>query len=1093
MSSKATNVTSTNEGQTLAAANRPGRRAALRLRRRREAGQSLIVAIIVLFLLLFLGGIFIALIARNLRQAQRAAQVTGANQFAEGGIRYLDDQLVKSPEGADWRAIPDSATNPNDPDYFWIKPLDTNPESPTFGEGGFTRVTFGGTNAGRGNLGGRALVRVTYEPWRATLPQTNPRYDPNAKYIKIESVGRVGVIDPNDPTTFGNTQRAGLRRELVAYKSVGILDYARFVTNKDRKPNPTTFGSPRLVLDRPRTGASTQDRPEFRDILSETIGPVRVNGDVVFYGENYFSLDPSRNDVIEVTGRIRQNDVDSTTTMLPADPGSRVGRPLGRVFVQDARRTAPNAANTNPLTGVFPSDSANFSTVFPTNFAPGGGTPQPVTLVRDGVPGFDANGRPRAVSRLEPPVIDTPIGPNGLTRYRALTRNAPPMAPAATGPNTVTINPNAAGFLGWGNNLYINNAADTQTGSGVLAGTSSPRSDWLQPNNAGGFGRGTSGWVGGGDYQYDPPATEIELSPRFLTLTQYVEPSGGRLRPLFREKNGNPLRGVVRVVRYAYEPDLGNNPAEQDPQAGLAPTTPKFAGYPEGDFVIFAEGNLRVRGVAGGLDPETRRTFLRHLTIVSNGTIYVDGNLLRDNLVPSIDGQFDQRRPPRRLGAVRGRSSIALLARDYICVNTTQFLSPGPAPSYGQEAIGGESFRRISGGDQPFPFRLTPGSVDKANTPPPYFGAATDQPGLPSSKLLLRHSSEFTSAVTGGQGAAINVFLNYGANGVPSTFSFASAGALRTSLVVPSEGYVDQVFDFGTNSSPLLFPNTPNNGAPYPAPPLTPVGLSNLLAINYDVGYVDPDTGLASNSAYKVSRVGVVPLDIRVEAFMYAQEQSFFIIPGPWFNPDPNDTYETYISDDPATGEPRLRRAGEGTLLGQRRISHLYPFYRQPLDVRMTFFGSVAENQTAQTGDQSAWLEKWGWVPRFMGSTGLSDIHDQFLPEGDARRRGVPPLPAAHGPRGLLSDPVKGANPTPGDEDTRNPNNVAAGGGLLFEFDDRAILPYARNADGTLLFADNGLPVPLRTDTFGRTLPIVPRLPVAQGLLFFGENPVQDR
>ena len=29
------------------------------------------------------------------------------------------------------------------------------------------------------------------------------------------------------------------------------------------------------------------------------------------------------------------------------------------------------------------------------------------------------------------------------------------------------------------------------------------------------------------------------------------------------------------------------------------------------------------------------------------------------------------------------------------------------------------------------------------------------------------------------------------------------------------------------------------------------------------------------------------PLDVRVEALIYAQEGSFFLIPGPWFNPEP--------------------------------------------------------------------------------------------------------------------------------------------------------------------------------------------------------------
>jgi hypothetical protein len=181
--------------------------------RPRNAGQSLVVAVIVLFLLLFVGGIFVALVARNLRGAQRASNVTSSGGFAEAGLRYLDEQLTRSPEGADWRPVPETNTDPavpetisqQDPDYFWLKRYD-----PATGEGGFTRVAFGGPTPSQGNLGGRALVRVTYEPDPPAPTGAPTGYVPSpvSKYLKLESVGRVGSIDPRDPTTFGNTERA---------------------------------------------------------------------------------------------------------------------------------------------------------------------------------------------------------------------------------------------------------------------------------------------------------------------------------------------------------------------------------------------------------------------------------------------------------------------------------------------------------------------------------------------------------------------------------------------------------------------------------------------------------------------------------------------------------------------------------------------------------------------------------------------------------------------------------------------------------------------------------------------------------------------
>lgn len=68
-----------------------------------QKGQSLILALTIMFLLLFLGGIFVALVARNLVRAQRSGESLSAEYLAEVGIRYADNQLTYSADGADWR------------------------------------------------------------------------------------------------------------------------------------------------------------------------------------------------------------------------------------------------------------------------------------------------------------------------------------------------------------------------------------------------------------------------------------------------------------------------------------------------------------------------------------------------------------------------------------------------------------------------------------------------------------------------------------------------------------------------------------------------------------------------------------------------------------------------------------------------------------------------------------------------------------------------------------------------------------------------------------------------------------------------------
>src|SRR5579859_2194570 len=112
-----------------------------RLRRARR-GQTLIVALAVLFIMLFIGGFFVARIARNLVTAGRSRDTQDADALAKAGIEYCNERLNNSPEAADWRPVPTAPVNNTDPDYFWL-------------ERGFTRISLSG---------GRALVRVAYDP-----------------------------------------------------------------------------------------------------------------------------------------------------------------------------------------------------------------------------------------------------------------------------------------------------------------------------------------------------------------------------------------------------------------------------------------------------------------------------------------------------------------------------------------------------------------------------------------------------------------------------------------------------------------------------------------------------------------------------------------------------------------------------------------------------------------------------------------------------------------------------------------------------------------------------------------------------------------
>jgi hypothetical protein len=233
----------------------------------------------------------------------------------------------------------------------------------------------------------------------------------------------------------------------------------------------------------------------------------------------------------------------------------------------------------------------------------------------------------------------------------------------------------------------------------------------------------------------------------------------------------------------------------------------------------------------------------------------------------------------------------------------------------------------------------------------------------------------------------------------------------------------------------------PSHSQPYPVS--SAVGIDNLMRVLFD-----PSIGIPNQAGYRLSRFGVAPLDVRVEALMYAQERSLFIIPGPWFNPDPNDTYARYIVPDPTRPGSTPRNHRSGDVVGQSRINPLYPFYGEPMDIRITFYGAISENMPAEIGDQGAWLEKWGWVPRFYGSTGLP-VAAGYTPTAQPRA-------TVHGPRSRTAGFV---------------NTDDLGAGIVFQYDPRWEAP----GDA-------------RLDRFGRQLPLSPRLPVTPGFLYRGES-----
>ncbi len=851
-----------------------------------RAGQSLIMALSVLFLLIFLGTIFVTLIARNLESAVRAGDVLTARQMAEAGIDYANKMLTHSSEGADWRPVPDAlpvAANASNPDIKWLRPWEPV-ESPTGGPtGGFTSFTSGS---------GRFLIRVSYTP---------DRRDPTSRYIKIESIGRSGVVDQNfqgsgtpDPTTLALSGPVRLRHELTAYKPIGITDYARFVTNKQKRAEFFSFGK-----------AIGGGRMVFGGDFgaSRRTGPIRVNGNLLWRGNVDIVLDGSE---------------------AQAPGGSRVPLPVDRVEISGEVEHEPNAEvvvrrfisgaesseEVNPSRG----SGADAFTTLQGFYRDGSDVPE---QLKDG--DWKYAGNARAIKRLEPPLIDQEDPSSGTTRYRRLTLQSGRYARMDGGRYANT------GRYGWGAGMYIDNRADAQQeGSSLFGGGRTLKSEWLHPNNQ-------LNWQGA---HYVPPGVVITLKPdRTMRITRT-----------------DAVRRNQSYVWTTY--DATTNALTSQP--GFGPTIESMP-YPE-NGVIFAEGNIRIKGMVAA-DSQ--------LTIVSNENIYIEGNILKQD-------EFT--------------SAVALLARKNVVLNTTMFMGLAPLSSAGWESIAG-------GGEPPYTVRVS------ASPSSNYLAAITfgrwyalgqpirtaeDYPGI---RMFVRHAADANTAI-------INLFVNRApylgfpapplAPGPPGPWGFYMLADAATQYAPSFEA---QVFDMQT-------------GANGPAVDVLP-GRSNF----FEFALAQAGAPQARGD-YLLSAAAILPLDINVQALCYAQEGSFFVIPGVWFNESVEDTPNNATARG---GRPPY-------------IKHpAFPFYGEPLDIKITVDGAIAENLPASDSDVDAWLRHWSNIPAEYGSSSEPTVHAgdglTFLydanwafpvngPDGAVRRevpRGSEPDPA-YGPG---SDPAR--------------------------------------------------------------------------------------
>lgn len=1072
---------------------RPGR-----LRR----GQMLIIAVIILAVVLLLGIVFVGILGHNINNGSRAKQRSAAADLAQAGIRYAHAQMLNGTLGADWRGLPTPPVprldiGPNitsDPDALYTRlgsGLSYRSDDPTQidlggpdGLGAYTRVNF---------ANGRALVRVRYAPGDANVFSGKPTgtlLTPGRarSYVIIESVGRTGVVNPNDPTTLNadpvqfqnfaspaNLQAAMSQladteksyptsQKLIGFVTIGIIDNAFFVTNKDRESRPMEIGMPsELIQAVYNTGGGYavapvqvpqvfgQPEPMFNLTLPPTPagnigqgGSMWINGDVVLHGSIIAAENYTLGESLRCSGLFSPADANSSMTLIRNEyEPLRGGFPAA--WYGGFPATSP--PNTPLLLTSAQLDSRNaFTTVG--------------SSLRDGMSAIDNVGFVRNVGYLEPPSAENRDPQTGETRYELLTRES-----------GTFIGTGNSGRFGAGQGVYVDNSDDIQipkddVARSLVGSEESLVYDWLNPNNT----QANSGWQGP---FYAPYGAYVILQPTGFVITR-DSPKGSLDHSFWKQPDGTQTSLSSLRFRLGRGSDMqthivnGLTPGITDINGSLVPAD--FDKGPIFNGVLYFEGNVRIRG-----DIPTDA----QITLVSGATIYIEGSIVRG--VVGSDIATDQ--PPGQLLTRPSRSSLMLMARDYVALNTTQFFGPGPSAGYDYP-------NELSNPNAPFPVRirnvgdsmtllheflLNPdagGPTDPYNpsTWLPYDGhyAAGGGGQLPT-QLLLSHSAD--------TGTAAETFLSLSVNpGFATTSYLFPLTSNNGATVILGPGYTEpgytnpgfaSIYGLGIDSwqrfsqfETIGFPLvTSANFTFNPTNQMLTGGAANdsgtySLLANETNAFTFRVNSLAQepSGSYMLGRVAAVPSDIRIEASIFAEEGSFFVIPGDWFNPNPNDSRIAWLSKVQEYVNNGMSQGNAMNAADQWRLTSYgswpeSPFYGEPIDAKITIYGSVSENVTPPISQQAEWQKKWGWIPIQQGSPNLNlQIPASHQVNGIAAGNYAPNLTIVYDPI-LATGRVEGFAPNNGPKD-----------------------PY------------------LRVDAYGRPLAPMPRLPVSPSLAFFGEQ-----
>lgn len=939
-----------------------------------RGGQVLLIAVLLMTAILLVGILFVALVSRNQEQSSRHVDVVTAQALAEAGVRYADRMLQTSPQGADWRPhfVPyvDPATpDPNFPPYNADDPA-TWPSPPAMYESGeydpgfwgldgiqgsdddyysdydimhnyhalragsiaapgeylrtgFSRYpdpipggVFGGAAVGPNNVNfgrGYVLLRLTYDPDPPFEPDdpANPTQVNLSNCIKIEAVGRV-----NDMST--------VARRLVAYKPIGLTDHLRWVTDGSGTGKRAYLGlRPEIDFNRSATAEASLGQTDATDETIESIfgGPIRAN----------------------------------TAAYLVGQPDAS-GRPSMRIALQ-----------TNPSTdGYMRTDSAEASQGFYMMDSVADGANVEVDGVDEGnmpvsLTASDTTTIPRVatghrdVRPLDAPDIAAEDPTTGMDRYRVLTRDSGTFIYNSV--SSIAVN---TGRFGWGAGVYIDNFGDIQfkndEGDSDLALLVQ---DWRKEYKDLGALAGETGWNALGT-TYTPAGVEIEFFPSEAAVLATANPSDpsdpdySTIAPtnpgVLWWPNHVPGEPGIKITRHDHRWAIADAAAPIDvgTDSGENVMVIDYPAYP--NQVIFAEGNIRVRGTlpAAYHDPATPDAIARdyNMTVVSNATIYIDGQILTPQ---DVDGRRIDIDAPEADGVLdEDNTGVALLAHDSVCLNPTQLV----------------------------PQMMTPGvAAAPDNDMSPELGHHWE---LDSNKRLYTRwmfgedlpanvAARLTVQQTGGSPgpSGCGLVLDYDGNPNPPqaydfgnpvdpyTFVFAPSGALLWGSIPTPNAYTSTAIGPQWQSPVLSY--GPYRGVTLPAVPWNlggyisrDAGTQNAAALFYRDPRLGPPASEYWVRKWKIEEIDTDidrprgAINAKVSALIYAQRGSWFVIPGAYFD---ENTYTTDFNGDGQID-------AEDSVWAARMRRYNY---------RITVRGCITEDHTAQIEDVQDWTNKWAF------------------------------------------------------------------------------------------------------------------------------------